>query len=363
MTLVASLHGSLAIACWLLLTAGARAESASVLTFANRPEFIAADTLQKFEAESGIRVVYDTYADDDALITGLRKGNEAGWDLVVTSVVPALAEIAHLVQPIGPIANRGNLDPWIMAVLAPVDPGNRLAVPYLWGTAGLAIDLQRLRKSWPEAPDDSLGLVFDPVLAARAAACGVGVADSPEDVVPAVLAVLGRDPASGTAADLAAVADRLERLKPILRRLPISEFTEALASGTICVGFGPSTAISDARTIAADREDGVALTYVVPRERARMWIDVLAIPANAPHPENARALIDFLLRPEIIGDITDWTGAANPNLLATDFVDDDDKSDETVFPSAGSKARLFLPAPLGVDSNRMIAKLWAKTKP
>jgi putrescine transport system substrate-binding protein len=90
---------------------------------------------------------------------------------------------------------------------------------------------------------------------------------------------------------------------------------------------------------------------------------VLAIPAKAKNVEAARQFINFLLRPEIVSDITDWTGAANPNLLAADFVDDDDKGDETVFPSPTSWARLFLDRPHAGDVDKARARIWARSKP
>jgi putrescine transport system substrate-binding protein len=338
-----------------------------VLHLANRPDFIADDTVQKFEAETGIKVTYDTYATDEALLAALKGGKKAGWDLVVTSAVPnlSLALAARLLQPIDParIVNIGNLDPEVEAVLAGIDPANKFAVPYLWGTAGLGINIEALKKTVPDAPTDSLALVFDLDLASRVAGCGVAMADAPEDAVPAALAFLGLDPTIADEHALAKAGELLARLKPIVKRLSLNDFAAELGDGRICVGFGPSTAVSDARTRADDLEDGPDITYVVPKERARRWIDVLAIPAAAVNLDAAYAFIDYVLRPEIISDITDLTGAANPNNLAADFVDDEDKADETVFPSAATRARLFLDKPLGADAVKARQRLWTRTKP
>jgi putrescine transport system substrate-binding protein len=347
------------------LIASARAEP-ELLHMANRPEFIAADTVQKFEAETGIQVTYDVYPTGDAAAASLAHGNKPGWDLVVVSAVPDLLRGVehHWFQPVPPssLANSTNLDPRILTLTALVDPGNQMGVPYLWGMAGLVVNADRLKSVLPDAPEDSLALVFDPDLAARLGACGVIMEDSPDDAIPAALAQLGLDPQSQAPHDLEQAGDLLLKLKPLVRRLPSDGFIEALASGSACVGFGASIDVADARTRADQRGTGVELRFIVPRERSRMWIDVLAIPVGAQHPDAARAFIDFILRPEIISDITDWTGAVNPNILAADFVDDD-KTDQTVFPSEQSRARLFLDRPITPEAAAVRARIWAKSKP
>jgi putrescine transport system substrate-binding protein len=342
-------------------------EQPKLLHLANRPDFIAEDTIQKFEAETGIKVTYDMYPSDETVLTSLKSGNKQGWDLVVTSAVPNLEQALadHLLLPVEPakLSNYGNLDPEVQAALAGIDPGNKFAVPYLWGTAGLGINKELLQKTAPDVPTDSLALVFDPAVAAKAAGCGVAMADAPADVVPAALAFLGLDPTVQDEKSLAKAGELLAKLKPVVRRLSLSDFAQQLGSGKICVGFGPSTEVSDARTRADEAEDGPDITYVVPKERARRWIDVLVLPEGGGNEEAAYAFIDYVLRPEIISDVTDLTGAANPNTLAADFVDDEDRSDETVFPSAASRALLFLDKPLSPEAEKARQHLWMRGKP
>ena len=343
-------------------------DAARVLNFANRPDFLADDTIQKFEAETGIKINLSTYATDAELLSGLKSG-KGGWDLVVAGTVPVLMKgVADgLFQPVDPgkIGNYANVDPRMLERVVSADPGNRMAVPFLFGTTGLGVNLTKLKAVLGDAaPVDTLGLLFDPALNQKAATCGLAVQDAPGDVIPAALAFLGLDPTSQDDKDLARAGEVLQRVKPILQRLSANDFAEALASGTVCVGFGSSVQVTDAKTRASDRDNGVDLTYAVPRERARLWIDVLAIPAKAQNADAARQFINFLLRPEIVSDVTDWTGAANPNLLAADFDDDeDDKNDETMFPSETAWGRLFLDRPLTSDAEKTRARIWARTKP
>ena len=189
------------------------------------------------------------------------------------------------------------------------------------------------------------------------------IVDPSANLYLAALAFLGLDPTVQDERSLAKAGDLLAKLKPLVKRLSLNDFAEQLGNGTICVGFGPSTAVSDARTRADDAENGPDITYVIPKEHARRWIDVMAMPAGAANPASAYAFVDYVLRPEIISDITDVTGAANANSLAADFVDEDDKSDETVFPSPASRTRLFLDKPSGAEAAKARQRLWARTKP
>ncbi len=352
---------------FVFLAASPAAYAQKSLHLVNRPDFIAEDTIQDFEAETGIHVTYDTYATDEALLRALRAGNKQGWDLVVLDIVPVFARIAdeNLLLPVksDQLSNYGNLDPEILHAVADYDPGNQYTVPYLWGTSGLALNKAKLQVAVPDAPLNSLALVFDPALAARVAQCGVAMADTPEEAVPAALSSLGLDPTSDDERSLARAQDLLNKLKPIVKRLPINDFIDQLAAGKICAGFGPSTAVSDARSQAGEQEDGPEITYVIPKEHARRWIDAMAIPANAADPDEARAFIDYVLRPEIISDITDWTAAANPNTLAPDFVDEDDKTDETIFPADASRPLLFLDKLHSPEADKARARLWARTAP
>ena len=356
---------------WLIVAAAfgaampAGAVEPRVLHIANRPEFIADDTVQKFEAETGIAVTYDVYATDAQLTEALAAGNKAGWDLVVVPVVPDLARDLprHFFQPVGRdrLGNFGNLDRDILGLAASWDPGNEYGVPYLWGTSGLGLDLAKIKAALPDTDLDTLGLAFDPAIVAKLG-CPVAIEDMADAVIPAALAMAGLDPISQAPKDLEQAGELLLHLRPLVRRLAPDDFVEALASGGACVGFGASDDVTDARSKAEERGNGVDLTYLIPRERSRMWIDVMAIPAGAAHVEEARAFIDFVLRPEIISNITDWTGAANPNTLANDFVDDD-RSDQTVFPSSQARARLFMDKPLSPEAVALRNRIWSKTKP
>src|SRR6266849_10936 len=126
----------------MLAAAGtARAEDANVLNIYNWSDYIADDTVARFETETGIKVHYDVYDSNETLEAKLMAGH-SGYDLVVPSTSPFFARqiAAGVYQSLdrAKLANYGNLDPQILAAAANADPGNLYGVPYLWGTRASA---------------------------------------------------------------------------------------------------------------------------------------------------------------------------------------------------------------------------------
>ncbi|HWK43362.1 MAG TPA: extracellular solute-binding protein [Stellaceae bacterium] len=351
--------------CSVQLPSSAQADEPRILRMANRADQIGDDTLAKFEAETGIKVQYDVYADDAALERKLADGHP-GYDLVVMSAVPALARqiAAKHLRPIdsAKLQNYTNLDPAMLTLTGTVDPKNRYAVPYLWGMSGLGINVEKLKAAAPDAPLDSLDLLFDPAIVSRAAACGIAVPDLPQELIPAALLWLGRDPASRDEADLNQAIDAIDKVRGYFRRLHGPQRIDPLTHGQVCVAYEGIVDHALARSHADEPDPGLDIAYAVPRQGGLLWVDVLAIPADAADPEAALALIDFLLRPEIIGDITNRVETANPNMLSLDFVDEELKSDASVFPPDAIRSKLVLDPPVAPAYERARTKAWARLR-
>jgi putrescine transport system substrate-binding protein len=325
--------------------------AARVLHMANRPDHIADDTLVKFE--------------DSVLDRKLATGR-SGYDLVVISAMPSfarnLADKRFLPIDRAHLQNFSNLDPEMLALIGRIDPGNGFAVPYLWGMTGIGVNVPKIRETISEPPLDSLALIFDPALAAKLAGCGIAVPDTPQDLVPAALAWLGLSPVSRNEADLARAIDAIEKVRPYFKRQRVPQRIDPLSHGQVCVAL---LGIGDrelARSHAQETDPGLEIAYSVPREGGLLWIDVLAIPADAAEPDLALAFIDFVLRPEVIGDITNTVETPNPNMLSLDFVDEELKTDPSVFPTDAARAKLVLEAPMSTAYERARSKLWARFK-
>ena len=171
-------------------------------------DYVAPETLQRFEQETGIHVRYDTFDSSEVLETKLLTGG-SGYDVVVPSssvlarglAAGALREIPH-----EGLKGYANLDPDLLEKLAAVDPGNRYGVPYTWGTLGLGMNVEAVKQRLPNVPLNSLDLLFKPEYASKLKDCGIAILDSPQEVFGLALHYLGKDPYSTDKAALSALS-------------------------------------------------------------------------------------------------------------------------------------------------------------
>ncbi|HZT86759.1 MAG TPA: polyamine ABC transporter substrate-binding protein [Stellaceae bacterium] len=346
---------------------GALAEKDNRLNFYNWSDYIAKDTIPEFEKATGI-VVQSSYYDGNEMLDAKLREGRSGYDVVVPSATPFMAvQIgAGVYRPLdkAKLPNLKNLDPQILALVADAaDPGNTYGVPYLWSFTGIGYNVAALRQALgDDAPRDSLALLFDPANASRLAACGIEVLDTPEEVFPAALSYLGRDPTSRDLADLAAAEAVVAKVRPYIRKFHSSQYINDLAGGDICLALGYSGDVVQARRRAAEAKNGVDVAFVVPREGAQMAVDMLAIPADAPHPENALAFIDFILRPEIIAKISNEVDYPNPNLAATPLVDADIRGDPAIYPPEAIRERLHIDPAASQEYERARTRAWIRVK-
>ena len=353
----------IAFAATLLLAFAAGAQEAPVLNIYNWTDYFDDQALAIFTAETGIKVNYDTYDSNETLDAKLRAG-KSGYDLVVPTASPFLANQipAKLYQPIdrSRIPNYRSLDRAIMKQLAAYDPGNRHAVPWMWGTTGIAYNVQKIKAVMPNAPVDSLAMLFDPGIVARFKSCGIVMLDSPTDVLPQALAWLKLNPDSDKPEDLEQATATLLAVRPFIRKFHSSEYVSDLATGDACLAIGFSGDVAQAAKRARGAKNGVEIAYRVPKEGAQMWIDAWAIPAGAPHPGNALRFLDFVLRPEIAAMNSNFIGYANANAEAEPFVDAEILKDPGIYPDAETMARLFTVNPKPQAYERLRTRAWTR---
>ena len=331
----------------------------------NWSDYIAEDQLKLFQKDTGIKVNYTTYDSNEILEAKLRAGR-SGYDVVVPTASPFFVRqlAAGLYRPLdkAKLKNWKNLDPEIMASLAKYDPGNAHAIPWMWGTTGIGYNVAEIKKRLPDAPVDSLKMVFDPAVVAKFADCGVMMLDSATDVFPAALKYLGLDPDSKKTEDLVQAADVVKAVRPFIRKFHSSEYINALAGGDICLVLGYSGDIFQARDRAAKAKDKRDIAYAIPREGSMLWIDVAAIPKDDPNPDNALRFLDFMLEPKVAAASSELTGYANANTAATALLPKDISGNPLIYPPADVRAKFYTITAGSADQTRERTRLWTLVK-
>jgi putrescine transport system substrate-binding protein len=349
----------------LLAFAAAPAFGQGQVNVYNWSDYIAEDQLKAFEKDSGIKVNYTTYDSNEILEAKLRAGR-SGYDVVVPTASPFFVRqlAAGLYKPLDKarLKNLKNLDPEIMGALARYDPGNAHAIPWMWGTTGIGYNVAAIKKRLADAPVDSLRMIFDPAVVSKFADCGVMVLDSATDVFPAALKYLGLDPDSKKPEDLAKAADVVKAVRPYIRKFHSSEYINALAGGDICLAFGYSGDIFQARDRAAKAKDKQDIAYAIPREGSLLWIDVAAIPKDAPNPDNALRFLDFLLEPKVAAASSELTGYANANTPATALLPKDISGNPLIYPPADVRAKFYTITAGSAEQTRERTRLWTMVK-
>ncbi|MBF0679035.1 MAG: polyamine ABC transporter substrate-binding protein [Devosia sp.] len=354
---------SLAIALGAVLAASsALAQEEPVLNIYNWSDYIAEDTIANFEAETGIKVNYDVYDSNEIVDAKLLAGN-SGYDIVVPSGNFLERQImAGLILPLdkSKLTNLGNLDPAVMATATAQDPDNAHAVPYMINTIGLGYNTAKVEAALgADAPLDSWDLLFKPEVIEKLASCGVTVLDSPSEVMGIALHYLGLDPNSESSDDLAKAEELMNSIKPHIRYFHSSQYIDDLGNGEVCLSLGYSGDIFIASDNAAE---GTEIQYLIPTEGAATLFDFLAIPADAPHPENAHKFINYILEPEVVAAITNYVYYANPNLPALEFVDEEVKSNPGIYPPAETIAKAFVMKAHSPDYEETLTRTWTRIK-
>jgi putrescine transport system substrate-binding protein len=343
--------------------AGAAAEE-PVLNIYNWADYIGHDTIAEFERRTHIKVVYGVYDSNETLEAKLMAG-QSGYDLVSTTTGFYGRQIkagAYLPLDRAKLPHWGNLDPAVLAVQSGADPGNRYAVPYLHAMNGIAYNVDLVRARLPDAPTDSLAMIFDPAVMSKLADCGVTFLDSPEDVIQLALSYLHLNPNSESAEDLQAAEHVVMAVRPYIRQFDSNDYYHQLAAKEICVAIAWSSDYEVAQSLAVEDGTGAHLGFILPKEGSNITYNAFLIPASAPHPQAAHRFLDFLLEPKVIAAITNDIHYGNDNLAARPFVRPEILRDPAVYPPPALRARLYLPAELGAEYDRLRTRVWTRIK-
>ena len=331
----------------------------------NWSDYIDEALLTKFEEETGIDLIYDVFDSNELLETKMLAGG-SGYDVVVPTgtflqrqiQVGAFQELDKSKLP-----NIDNMWDTIEQRTEQYDPGNEYSINYMWGTTGLGVNVDKVTEVLgDDAPISSLDLIFDPENMEKLAECGVHFLDAPTEMVPAALSYAGLDPDRKDDEALAKAEEVLMAVRPYVQKFHSSEYINALANGDICVAFGWSGDILQARDRAAEADNDVNIAYNAPTEGALMWFDQMAIPVDAPNPDAAHTFLNFIMDAQNMAQASNYVYYANGNKAAQEYLIEDVIGDTAIYPDAATLETLYSVTPFPPRQQRSLTRMWTKVK-
>ncbi|MFT4707512.1 MAG: putrescine transport system substrate-binding protein [Ascidiaceihabitans sp.] len=350
------------VAVLAITSAAALAEEVRVY---NWSDYIDEELLTKFEVETGIKLIYDVFDSNEVLETKMLAGS-SGYDVVVPSGEFLQRQItAGAFQPLdmSKLPNAVNLWDVIKDRTAQYDAGNVHSINYMWGTTGLGVNVGKVAEALgDDAPVGSLELVFNPANMEKLSECGVHFLDAPSEMIPAALKYIGEDPNSLDPDVIKKAEAVLTAVRPYITKFHSSEYINALANGDICVAFGWSGDILQARDRAAEAENGVEIAYNAPSEGALMWFDQMAIPVDAPNSDAAHTFLNFIMDAENMAAASNYVYYANGNKASQEFLVEDVIGDTAIYPDAATLENLYTKSPYAQKVQRVVTRMWTKIK-
>jgi spermidine/putrescine transport system substrate-binding protein len=324
-------------------------ELADELHIYNWSEYIDPEIYANFEEEFGVKVIEDTFSSNEDLLAKLQAG-ATGYDLIVPSdyMVAIMIELDLLDElNYDNIPNFGNISDLFRD--PPYDPGNKYSVPYQWGTTGIGYNLD----VFEEAPD-SWGYLFDPEMAAPYAGQMSMLNDSRE-TIGAALKYLGYSVNSTDEQQLEEAKQLLIQQKAWVYTYDSDGFEDLLAAGETVIAHGWSG------DFFAAAEEAEQVWYVIPSEGGVIWTDNLAIPKSAPSQYTAEVFINYLLRPEVGAQVTNYTWYGSPNQAAEPFIDSEILDEPAIYPPEEVMDKLEFLRDVG-EATALYDRIWTEIK-
>ncbi|WP_124323144.1 polyamine ABC transporter substrate-binding protein [Pseudomonas chlororaphis] len=335
-----------------------------VLHVYNWSDYIAPDTIANFEKESGIKVVYDVFDSNETLEAKLLAG-KSGYDVVVPSnnfLAKQIKAGVYQELDVSKLPNWKNLNQDLLKAVSVSDPGNKHAFPYMWGSIGIGYNPEKVKAALGVDKIDSWDTLLKPENIAKLKGCGVSFLDSPTEMIPVALHYLGLPTDSQKKDDIKKAEELFLKIRPSITYFHSSKYISDLANGNICVAVGYSGDVQQAKSRAAEAGDKVKVSYVIPKEGAGSFYDMVAIPKDAENVEGAYKFMTFLQKPEVMAGITNAVRFPNGNAAATALVEKDITSDPGIYPPADVQAKLYAIADLPAATQRELTRSWTKIK-
>ncbi len=313
----------------------------------NWTEYLPDEVIASFQKDTGIKVVYATYENNEAMYARLKILKGGGYDVVFPSTyfVHKMRKDG-LLSPVDKtkLPNFKHIDKRLLD--KPYDPGNAFSVPYVWGSTAIGYNADKIKKeevaSWAD--------LFDPKFKGR-----LVFNDDIREVFGVGLKVLGYSVNDTDPAHIEQAYEKLKTLMPNIRLFAADSPKQAFLNQEVVAGM-----IWNGEIYMASQENP-SVSYSYPKEGAIFWVDNMIVPVNAPNKDNAHRFIDYILRPDMAKRICEYVGYAPANASATALLEDDLKNNKIVFPDTEDMDRGEFQIDLG-EAILIYEKYWEKLK-
>jgi spermidine/putrescine transport system substrate-binding protein len=357
----------LALAAAALLAAGCTAErentgsgsSENVLYLFNWNNYLAPDSVRRFEAVCDCRLSQDYYSDNEEMLAKLAAG-ASGYDIIVptgNALDTLLRQKALRPLDKSLLPNLRNINPAYLDTA--FDPGNKYSVPYAFTLSLLGFNQEKLKELG--LPTDTWALIFEPKYLEKIKG-RVTVLDSQRELMAAALKYLGYSVNDASEEHWRQAADLIVRAKPYWAAFSNTGYIKELAKGNLWLAHGYSNDMFQAALDAKKTGRPFTISYAVPKEGAVLAIDSMVLHRSGGRPDLAHQFINFMLDGRNSAELTNLTGSGNPNEDAMRFINPEIAGNKAIFPDAELLSRLEMLRDLDRRQRRLLSRLWTEIK-
>ena len=339
-----------------LITQAHKDEKLNILTWA---DYIQPKIFKQFEQETGIKLHID-YVDNNYSLEGKLMATSHDYDITIPTLAPFFIRQVQfgLFQALDHnlLKNYSFIDPKVIAFEKAANNSDNYAIPFMLDSIGIGYDHHKITSIMPNAPLNSLRMIFDPEIVKHFAQCGVEMLDSAEEITALALLYLGLDPNSESEEDLKKAANILQKIRPFINNINSTLYFNNLASGDNCLVIGYSGDIVQAKQMSQNLD----IRYLLPKEGSILTLDLMAIPVNSPNKANAYKFMDFIMRPEINASIANHIGYTSPNLKSYPLIHKEFIDNPNIYPLEHNQHQfhtMHIPTP---SYNRLRNRTWMK---
>ena len=325
----------------------------------NWNNYIAPETIKRFEDTCKCEVVQTYYSDNEELLAKLAAGAK-GYDMLVptSNAVEALIKGGQL-KPLdkSQLSNLKNINP--IYLNTPFDPANKYSVPYAMSTTIIGYNDVKMKELG--LPTDTWAVIFDPKYLAKVKG-RVTVLDSSSELFAAAFKYLGYAANDVDPKHWDEAAALIKKAKPYWAAFNASSYIKELTVGNVWLVHGYSNDIFQANLDAQAAKRPFHILQGMPKEGAVLAVDNMVIHKDAPRPDLALKFMNFMLEGKNSSELTNLIGSGNPNLDAVKYIKPEILKNPAIFPDKAVEAKLEQLKELTSAQRRLRNRLWTEIK-